>query len=221
MLAKNPNDRPASALDFARELRAAAFTAAGSDPSLPTAAMAPIARRRMRSIAVGAAAAIVGGVAACFGALSLLASDGHPPVRPAIAAAPPPANAPMRQPAPDPGAGSAVADSPAPPANATVVVEIESTPHGAEVFRLPSETRVGVTPWRMEVQREEGTQTFLIRKLGFGERRVVIDLRTGGTRAVQLPHLPYRPPPQDSSRAEPARKEGEPVDPFLKVKVVK
>ncbi len=214
VLAKNPGDRPASALEFARELRVAAFAAEGSDPSL---AMAPVARRRMRSIAVGAAAAIVGAVAACFGALSLLASDGHAPVRPAIAAAPAQPNAPARQPAPDPGTGSAVAEPPATPANATVVVEIQSTPYGAEVFRLPSETRVGVTPWRMEVRREDGTQTFLIRKLGFGERRIVIDLRTGGTRVVRLPRATYRPPPQDSTRAEPARKEGEPVDPFRKV----
>jgi hypothetical protein len=216
VLAKNPADRPASALDFARELRVAAF----ADPSLPTATMAPIARRRMRSIAVGAAAAIVGAVAACFGALSLLSSDGHPP---AIAAAPPPANGPTQPPAAPLVAGAPVAEPPAPPTNATVVVEIESTPPGAEVFRLPSETRVGVTPWRMEVPREDGTQTFLIRKVGFGERRLVIDLRTGGTRAVRLPHVTTRPPPppQDSTRAEPARKEGEPVDPFLKVKAVK
>ena len=210
VLAKDPGDRPASALDFARELRDAVFGAPGSDTGLPTATMAPIGRRRMRTIAVGAAAAIASGVAAYFGALSLLASDGHPPVRSAIAAAPPPA--PMRQSAPDPGPGSAAAEAPA----ATVVVEIESTPHGAEVFRLPSETRVGVTPWRMEVQREEGTQTFLVRKPGFGERRVVIDLRTGGTRVVRLPRATFRPPPQDSTRAEPARKEGEPVDPFRK-----
>jgi hypothetical protein len=215
VLAKNPNDRPASALAFARELRAAAFAAEGSDPGLPTATMAPIAPRRMRSIAIGAAAAIVGGVVACFGALSLLASD-RAPVRPAIAAAPTEVNAPTRQPAPD----TAGAEPPATPASATVVVEIESIPYGAEVFRLPSETQVGVTPWRMEVPREEGTQTFLIRKLGFGERRVVIDLRTGGTRVVRLPRTTFRPtptPPQDSTRAEPSRKEGEPVDPFRKV----
>ena len=96
-----------------------------------------------------------------------------------------------------------------------MVIEIESTPHGAEVFRLPSETLVGVTPWRMEVPREEGTQTFLIRKPGFAERRVVVDLRTGGTRAVRLPRVAYRPPPAPGApRTEPGRKEGEPVDPF-------
>src|SRR4051812_17465644 len=77
-LAKNPEDRPASALDFARELRVGAFVAPASDPGLPTVAMPPIARRRMRAIAVGAAAAAVGGVLAYVGATRLLAGDGPP-----------------------------------------------------------------------------------------------------------------------------------------------
>jgi hypothetical protein len=216
-LAKHPGDRPASALDFARELRAAAFAA----PSLPTATMAPIARRRMRAIAIGAATAIVGGIVAYAGALKLFASDDHARVRQEIATTPPQPNAPTPRPDPQAETGSAAAEAPATPANATVIVEIESTPHGAEVFRLPSETLVGVTPWRMAVAREEGTQTFLVRKLGFGERRVVIDLRTGGTRVVHLPRVTYRPPPpppppQTATRTEPSRKEGEPVDPFRK-----
>jgi hypothetical protein len=109
------------------------------------------------------------------------------------------------------------------PAVPNLVIEIESTPHGAEVFRLPSETRVGVTPWRTAVPREDGTQTFLIRKPGFAERRVVVDLRKGGTYAVRLPRATYRPPPAPAAAppsvpraGAPTRKEGEPVDPFLK-----
>ncbi|HEX8113736.1 MAG TPA: serine/threonine-protein kinase, partial [Kofleriaceae bacterium] len=84
-LAKHPGDRPASAIDFARELRAAAFPP--PEASLAIVTLPPI-RRRMRSIAVGAAAAILGGVAAYFGAASLLASN-HPPLRPALADPPP------------------------------------------------------------------------------------------------------------------------------------
>jgi serine/threonine protein kinase len=212
-LAKNPNDRPASAIDFARELRTATLPGPESDTRISTATLVP--RRRLRSIAVGAAAVLIGGVAAYAGAISLLAGDGHPQ---AIAAPSPPApvDTPARPPA-SPAPAGAVGTEPA-PTLATVVVEIESTPHGAEVFRLPSETRVGVTPWRMEVPREDGTQTFLIRKPGFAERRVVIDLRTGGTRTVQLPRAAFRPPAQGATRTEPARepvrKEGEPVDPF-------
>jgi hypothetical protein len=96
-----------------------------------------------------------------------------------------------------------------------VAVEIESTPHGADVFRLPSETRVGTTPWHVELPREDGTQTFLIRKPGFAERRVVIDLRTGGTRAVKLPRAIYHQPPAGPSpKSGSGRHEGEPVDPF-------
>ena len=209
-LAKNPSDRPASAIDFARELRVAAFPGPGSDTRISTATLVP--RRRLRSIAVGAAAVIVGGLAAYAGEINLIGRGGHPQ---AIAAPPPPSpvDIPARPPA-SPAPAGAVGTEPA-PTSATVVVEIESTPLGAEVFRLPSETRVGVTPWRMEVPREDGTQTFLIRKPGFAERRVAIDLRTGGTRTVRLPRAAFRPPPpQSAPRTEPARKEGEPVDPF-------
>ena len=214
-LAKNPNDRPASAIDFARELRIAALPPADAGSSIPTATMAPLARTRLRPLAVGAAAAILGGVAAYVAATSLLSgsADRHGPLLPALAAAPAPLSAPAALPA------TAVLTAAAPaPATATVVVEIESTPHGADVFRWPSETKVGSTPWRVELPREDGTQTFLIRKPGFQERRVVVDLRTGGTRAVKLARALYRPPqppPQPpSTRGAPVRREGEPVDPF-------
>jgi serine/threonine-protein kinase len=209
-LAKEPEDRPASALDFARELRDAALGALGSDSRISTTKMAPIAQRRMRALAVGAAAAVLGGAVAYAGAHKLLAGDDSPPARREIAAAAKPDSSARPQPEP-PGVPAAEA----PAATAAVVVEIESIPYGAEVFRLPSETRVGVTPWRMQVPREQGTQTFLIRKPGFGERRVVVDLRTGGTLVVRLPHVTYRPPPPPGAPStEPARKEGEPVDPF-------
>ncbi len=218
-LAKHPDDRPASALDFARELRAAVFAASESDASFATAKMPPIARPRMRSVAVGAAAAILGGVAAYLGAISLFASN-HPPVRPALAEPPPPppVTAALAAAVATPAPEAAPAADPAPTA-ATLVIEIESTPHGAEVFRLPSETRVGVTPWRIAMPREDGTQTFLIRKPGFAERRVEVDLRKGGTYAVRLPRAMVRlPSPQAAAKgaapAAPARKEGEPVDPF-------
>ena len=205
-LAKDPEDRPASAIDFARELRAAAF---------PPAAATPPPRRRLRSIAIGAAAAIAGCAIAYAGATRLRAGD-----RPTAVVAPVvtdvaanPASAP---PEPRPAA-PVLAAAPIPAAAvATVVVQIESTPLGADVFRLPSETKVGSTPWRVDLPREDGTQTFLIRKPGFAERRVVIDLRTGGTRAIKLPRAVYRPPGPSVTPAKPgsARREGEPVDPF-------
>src|SRR4051812_27612892 len=221
VLAKDPADRPASALDFARELRTAAVAPPEADASLATAAMPPIGRRRTRSIAVGAAAAIIGCVAAYL-AISLFATN-RPPLRPALADPPPAAPSP-------PITATTTSDvRPAPVAEAppvpNLVIEIESTPHGAEIFRLPSETRVGVTPWRTAVPREDGTQTFLIRKPGFAERRVIVDLRKGGTYAVRLPRAIFRqapaPAPAGASppvprAGAPARRAGEPVDPFPK-----
>jgi hypothetical protein len=98
-------------------------------------------------------------------------------------------------------------------AGATVVVEIDSTPRGAEVFRLPSETKVGSTPWTAELPSEAGVQVFVVKKPGFVNRRVEIDLRTGGASLVKLPHLAHRParPPANLG---PVRHKGEPVDPF-------
>jgi hypothetical protein len=109
----------------------------------------------------------------------------------------------------------AVAVAPSPPES--VSLAIESQPRGAEVFRLPSETRVGATPWRAEVPREAGTQVFVVKKVGYADQRVEIDLRTGGTRTVKLARAPRRSAPA-STKAAPARRRGEPVDPFRSAK---
>jgi hypothetical protein len=81
------------------------------------------------------------------------------------------------------------------------------------VFRIPSETKVGSTPWRTALPKQAGLQVFLIRKPGFVDRLVEIDLRTGGTRAVRLLRPARKPSAPPASRA-PIRREGEPVDPF-------
>ena len=219
-LAKSPGDRPANAIAFARELRAAAL-APRFEATIATEAMAPLGRRRIWPwAAAGAAIAVAGGLVVHAvlpgggGGAQVLspASFAHaiepagPPTVPAVPAAAVPSAAVLGAAAPS-------------AAHATVPVEIESQPHGADVFRLPSETKVGSTPWRAELPREAGTQVFLIRKPGFGDRMVEIDLRSGGTRSVKLPRVAPRPAvpaavPRTTTRTEPARREGEPIDPF-------
>ena len=68
------------------------------------------------------------------------------------------------------------------------------------------------------------------KKSGYADRRVEIDLRTGGSRSVKLPRASHRPagtsagtPSSTPVKTEPAgtgpgRQKGEPVDPFGKPK---
>jgi serine/threonine-protein kinase len=261
-LAKLSTDRPASAIDFARELRIGvygterfstttldgipvSYNLSGSHPVLlpstgvhitpvpgthttpvpgthttpvpgtsPLAAVSltdpPAAKRQLWPFAAGAAALLAGGVAA-YMMITSGSSDAKP-----VAPPPPQVAAPEPRPTPAPPPAPAVAPAPAtPPAPAMVKVEIVSTPVGAEVFRLPSETKVGATPWKAEVPSEPGTQVFLVKKAGYADRRVEIDLRTGGAKTVTLPRAKGRP----TSPTQPAgqvRRKGEPVDPFRK-----
>jgi serine/threonine protein kinase len=243
-LAKHPNDRPATALAFAKELRAATFprpyessggmaplsvTSLTTTPQNGTAvaavAVAPVeatqpavkskSKRKLWPLATGAAALVaVGIVAYTFLGAGNDRASAQPPAPLALPIAPPPPPAPAAV-APAAPTGPALGATTTPPADThpTVVVEIESNPLGADVFRLPSEIKVGSTPWRAELPSEAGIQIFLVKKPGFGERVVEIDLRTGGTRSVKLlrgAHRPVVPP----ARTEPARHKGEPVDPF-------
>jgi len=225
-LAKEPEDRPASPLAFMGELRAAAV-ASHTDPSITPpetiAIAAPRPKRKIWPLAVGGATLVAGGVAAYV--LMAGASGGHQPLPPAAVAQaiePPPAPAP-----PAPAPSQAPVPAPAAPAPATVVVEIESTPVGADVYRIPSETKVGLTPWRAEVPSEAGLQVYVVRKAGYSERLIEIDLRTGGTRTVKLSrlHRASAVPTAPASSGSPAatgtgsnRQKGEPVDPFRKPK---
>ena len=235
-LAKSPDDRPASAIAFARELHAAAFPRGlGHEATVRTEPMVPLRRRRW-PIALGAAALVVGGATAYFGgtaAYSLLAgarADSAPAIAAAGAreavteAARSDGATDHRSPAPRPDGTAPRPDAPARPvaaaaspveAAATVHIEIESMPHGANVFRLPSEIKVGSTPWHTELPRDTGTQMFLVKKPGFIDQVVEIDLRTGGTRAVRLLRLSHKPaPPPVKQSQPPGRREGEPLDPF-------
>jgi hypothetical protein len=92
-----------------------------------------------------------------------------------------------------------------------VVVQIESTPPTADVFRMPSEIKVGATPWKTELPSEAGMKVFLIKKPGFLDRKVEVDLRTGGTYTVKLARAAHRP---QAAHPVEVRRKGEPVDPF-------
>jgi len=235
VLAKKPGDRPASVIDLARELRVAVYGTSttlggmpivGSSGSLSAMVNTPSGplpvvpaplppKRKLWPVAAGAAVLLAGGFVAFM--LRSGASNAEP-----VATAPVPAAAPV-PPAVPPVAPPAVAvpSGAVTPATvrATVVVEIASTPRGAEVFRLPSETKVGATPWRAELPSETGTQVFLVKKAGFADRRVEIDLRTGGTHTVTLSRAIRRPVPAPvPGNAGSGRRKGEPVDPFRKGK---
>jgi tRNA A-37 threonylcarbamoyl transferase component Bud32 len=240
-LAKSPEDRPASALAFARELRAAAFPRSpGIESTIRTQALASLGRRRWWPVAAGVAALVVCAFAAYLGApaaVTALTSPRYEKVRPPGSASGSedrdPAGDPA-PPAPPPGSGGSpppvspkvatavapeVAAPVAPPvapavANPTMVrVEIASLPPGAAVFRLPAGIKVGSTPWSADVPSEAGAQVFLIKKRGFADEIVEVDLRTGGKRAVRL-QLQKPAAPPVSGKQSPVRREGEPIDPF-------
>ncbi|HET7505885.1 MAG TPA: serine/threonine-protein kinase [Kofleriaceae bacterium] len=211
-LAKMPADRPVSALAFARELRNAAFprssTAHTATEPLPT-----LAPRRRWPWTVGAAAVlcVAVGLFVVVGAGREPASTATPAALAGpVALAPSPVLAPAAAPAvPAPVA--------VPPARATVRFEVTSTPPGAEVFRHPSGIKLGTTPWNGDLPSDDGAQVLLIKLKDYGDERVEIDLRTGGSRHVQLRRLKRRPAPGHPSpmpATAPTRRPGEPVDPF-------
>jgi serine/threonine-protein kinase len=132
---------------------------------------------------------------------------------------PSPAPAPTPTPTPTP--------TPAPPERPTTVhVAINSKPDGADIYRMPSEAKVGVTPWTSDLDRTEGTAVFVLKKKGYTDGRVEIDLRSGGEPPlVELAKLvttakvkPTRPETTTTTTVTPTqqtnRKKGDPVDPF-------
>jgi serine/threonine-protein kinase len=166
-------------------------------PAAPTIADPP--RRRSLAI-VGGIAAFLAAAAVVF--LVLRTSRDDEPVAPA------PVSEPLAAVQIPP-----VATAPAEPL--TVPVKIESTPTGAEVFRMPSELKVGTTPWKSELDRANGVAVFLIKRRGYRDAKVEIDLRNGASvtevlKAVAPPTIrkPAVPNPK------PDRRKGEPYDPF-------
>jgi serine/threonine protein kinase len=107
-----------------------------------------------------------------------------------------------------------------PPPAATVPVTIESTPAGAEVYRMPSQLKVGVTPWTDSLDRGDGVAVFVVKFAGYQDAKVELDLREGGSKTVALKRIgpvvrttvrPGKPPAT-------GRRKGEPINPFEKSK---
>jgi serine/threonine-protein kinase len=248
VLAKSPAERPASVLALASELRFAAFGVNNTLNGIPVAvfgsgshsAMIPAIhatppsglpavpaaqpakpKRKIWPLAGGAAVLVAGAVVAYTVASGSGDAGAKAPSTPPVATTEPPVAPPTPPPAaaPMPPAAPAIPEATVKPAApAMVTVQIASNPRGAEVFRLPSETKVGATPWKAELESEAGTQVFLVKKAGYADRRVEIDLRTGGTQTVTLQRVIRRStPPMGAGAGAGAgtgRRKGEPVDPF-------
>jgi hypothetical protein len=198
-LAKRVDDRPASALELAEALRTA--SGLGAPPSR-------LDRPARRSwLALGVGAALVAAVAAT--AAWMLGGSRDPMASPEASAHALPAPAPPAPPT-APAAAPDAAQVNASDAPATVPIHLESVPPRAEVFRLPSEIKVGATPWDGELQRSEGVAVFVVKKRGYLDQRIEVDLRSGARSRVRLSPVPATVHPSDDHD----RHKGEPADPF-------
>jgi tRNA A-37 threonylcarbamoyl transferase component Bud32 len=184
--------------------RATPFPSAAPVTPAVTATVVDAQRPRRWPGVVAGTALVVSAAVAVF--LFVRSEDGTS--APTRAAAAPEQPAPI-QPTPPP----APAEAP------TVNVQIDSSPQGAVIYRLPKGLRVGVTPLAAPFPHEEGLADFELRKPGFENATISIDLRTGGAVAPKLvPVVPRRrvpaAPPPSREPTTPARRKGTPVNPF-------
>jgi hypothetical protein len=82
---------------------------------------------------------------------------------------------------------------------------INTEPAGAQVIRVVDGTVLGVTPWRMEQRPAEGQMAVAVRKDGYVERQLSIDLGKDFSEQVALQAVPEAPRPevQPEQRPEP------------------
>jgi serine/threonine protein kinase len=193
-LAKQPEDRFGTALDLAAGLRTASRL--GATSATPPGIVAP---KRSRRLAIGIAASLViaGGVVAFMLVDRAGATTEPSPAPPSQLAS-----------KPDPAPNQLAPDASAPPVATTVPVHIESSPSRADVYRLPSQVKVGVTTWDSELEVADGLAVFVVRKRGYIDGRVEIDLHKGGRTRITLVRIGTRVPPTETHR------KGEPMDPF-------
>jgi serine/threonine-protein kinase len=205
-LAKRPEDRPASALALAEALRTASELAL-----TPSQIERTPGRRRWRALGLGAA--LLAGMATA--AVLVFARPGGSVAGPRALPGPDdgsgtaPAPATTSAPAAPEAAVRSVRDAPPP---ATVAIHIESLPSGADVLRWPAGVKIGVTPWDGETAYRDEVAVFMIRKRGYADHRIEIDLRTGARSQVELSRIaPSRPRPTSTVDG---RQPGQPVNPF-------
>jgi serine/threonine protein kinase len=149
---------------------------------------------------------LLGGLAAFVGAaviVFLVARGSGDQSEAPIATAPPPVEVAPKPPSP-------------PAAPTTVDVTIESVPPGADVYRLPSELKVGLTPWTDKLERGDGVAVFVVKLPGHQDAKVELDLRAGGTQSVALKRIATVRKPLVRPTPPTGRRKGEPVNPFEK-----
>lgn len=102
------------------------------------------------------------------------------------------------------------------PPPATVALTIESVPAGAEVYRMPSQLKVGVTPWTSSSERGDGVAVFVVKSAGYQDAKVELDLRRDASQTVTLTKIAsvVRTPIRTIKPPATGRRKGEPVNPF-------
>jgi serine/threonine-protein kinase len=206
-LAKDPNQRYPTMVDFVREMDALGMPtdpAKQPDTSLSGAASESLSlpmsgSRRWLAIAGGAALVIAGVV----GYRQLAPA---PTVSAALPAAPPP---PAPKPAPE-------------PAPRLVRLQIESDPAGADVFRASDGKLMGRTPLDDIIPAKEGRESFLIKRAGYDDERIELPASQDAFQRLALRALKRAPVRPARPVAAPAAPAAEPKAPTIdrKVRVV-
>jgi serine/threonine protein kinase len=202
-LAKRIEDRPASALELAEALRVASGLAI-----TPSQIERRPPRRRWPALGIGAAllAAMATTAVLIFSRPGGSVAGPSPPAPGDGSGVPPVAVAAT---VPDATLPSLRGAEPPP---TTVAIHIESVPSDADVLRWPSGVKLGVTPWDRESKRSDDVAVFVIRKRGYADHRIEVDLRTGVQSHIELSRMaPTRPRPASPIDG---RQRGQPVNPF-------
>lgn len=74
-----------------------------------------------------------------------------------------------------------------------VVWQVSSSPDGAEILTLEGQ-HVGVTPWRIENERQTGVVRYVLRRAGYADRRIALDLNADHRSLEVLDPLPAPSP---------------------------
>src|SRR5205823_3816683 len=95
----------------------------------------------------------------------------------------PPPPEPVRPPVPADPEPPAAVETEAP---RRVTLRVESVPPGAEVYRALDGVRLGITPYRQEMEPSPGEAIYLVRRPGYRDEKVVLRADHDGRRSVRL-----------------------------------